>query len=152
MKKKIIITLLIVALLGINLHNIGTQDTLPMPFGYGLAVVLSNSMAPTLMIDDLVLIHKTDNITVGDIIVYQNGYELIIHRVVGYDGQTVTTQGDANNVADPSFDSSNVKGRMIARIPYVGRLVTAIKTPSVLLTMLAAIFLITEALNRKSRQ
>jgi signal peptidase len=139
-----ILAILLAAVLGINLYTAKTSNTLPMPFGYGMAVVLSNSMEPALVLDDLVVIKRTQTITAGDIIVYQSGDGMVIHRVVGYDGQTVTTQGDANNVADPPFDISAVKGKMVVRIPFIGRIVYILKTPSGIIMSAVIIFLLTE--------
>ncbi len=72
----------------------------------------------------------------GDIIVYEpgipNGYDLIVHRVALIVTQNGTrrylTKGDNNPVADLEGivrqmpDDAHVKGKMIARIPYVGYL------------------------------
>ena len=37
------------------------KDKMPMPFGYGMSVVLSGSMESRLSVDDLVIIKATDN-------------------------------------------------------------------------------------------
>jgi signal peptidase len=135
-------------LLGINFYNWNAKNLvgnrMPMPFGYGICVVLSGSMEPVLAVDDLVFIRETQDIAVGDIIVYQSGQELIIHRVVGLDGQMVVTKGDANNVADEPFDLSAVKGKMTGRIPAVGALVRLLKKPVVVVAVLALAFYLME--------
>ena len=91
-------------LLGINIYLVNANNLLgnkmPMPFGYGAAVVLSGSMEPTFSKDDLILVKKTDNIAIGDIVVYQSNNSLVVHRVVSIDDDVVITKGDANNIED----------------------------------------------------
>ena len=46
------------------------KDKIPMPFGYGMSVVLSGSMESRLSVDDLVSIKATDSSNVNDIVLY----------------------------------------------------------------------------------
>lgn len=140
-------------ILGINLYiwngkNV-VGNALPMPFGYGMAVVLSGSMEPALSVDDLVLIHRQKSYVVGDIIVYQTGSELIIHRIVAIEGDELTTQGDANNTPDAPITLSNVKGKMIGHIPGIGMFIRGLKTPAGVIFVLAAAFILLELSYRR---
>lgn len=135
-------------ILGINVYlwngrNL-TGNTMPMPFGYGMAVVLSGSMEPVLDVNDLVFVQEQETYQVGDIIVYQSGDELIIHRIVERYGDMLLTQGDANNGADPPIDISSVKGKMVGSIPGIGSLVRALKTPAGIIIVLAAAVVLME--------
>lgn len=142
--------------LGVNLYlwnaNTIVGNRLPMPFGYGAAVVLSGSMEPTLSVNDLILVKESESCEVGDIVVYQSGETLIVHRVIAVDGETVTTQGDANSVADEPISLEAVKGVVIARIPLAGGPVRALKTPAGTIILLAAAFLLNERSIRRERQ
>ncbi|MCD8364566.1 MAG: signal peptidase I [Clostridiales bacterium] len=134
-----------------NARNlVGNQ--LPMPFGYGVAVVLSGSMEPVLSVDDLVLIKKTQDVDVGDIIVFQSSGELIIHRVISIDAGTIQTQGDANNIADSPVDVSDVKGKLVLSIPYIGKVVRVLKTPAVILILCVAVVVLMELSYRGERR
>lgn len=104
-------------------------DAMPMPSGFGAAVILSGSMEPELSIDDLIIVKKYDNYDVGDIVVYQRNYELIVHRIVEINGNNVITKGDANSAYDKMIDISTIKGRVIFSIPCIGRLIEFIKSP-----------------------
>ena len=84
--------------------------------------------------------------------VYQSGYELIVHRVISTDGQTLITQGDANNAADPPVDISQVKGAVAVRIPKAGLVVNALKTPAGILLLLVCAFALTEGSFRKQKE
>jgi signal peptidase I len=97
--------------------------------GYHLSVVLSGSMKPLLLIDDLVIIRESDDINVGDVVVYEKDGSEIIHRVINTDGDTLTTKGDANTAADDPIEVSAVKGKLVALIPAVGGAIRAVRVP-----------------------
>lgn len=141
--------LIVVSLvLGINIYSWNakslTGNVLPMPFGYGGAVVLSGSMEPTIAVDELIIVKAEDGYEVGDIVVYQAGRILVVHRIVALDGETVTTRGDANNVDDGAVALSQVKGKVIAHIPHVGKIVRLLKTPVATILLIAAAVLTVE--------
>ena len=143
-------------LLGINIYLVNANNLLgnkmPMPFGYGAAVVLSGSMEPTFSKDDLIFVKKTDSIDTGDIVVYQSNNSLVVHRVVSMDGDMVVTKGDANNIEDSSFDKSAIKGVVVGSIPGLGIIVTAIKTPTGTVVVLLCAFLLIELSFRKQKE
>lgn len=134
--------------LGLNTYfanaNTLLGNKLPMPFGYGAAVVLSGSMEPTFSKDDLIFVKQTDALAVGDIVVYQSEGLLVVHRVIALEGDMVLTQGDANNTADPAFEQSAVMGVVIGRIPRLGVLVNILKTPTGMIMVLLCAFLLVE--------
>lgn len=142
-------------LLGINIYFVNANNLLgnklPMPFGYGAAVVLSGSMEPTFSKDDLIIVKKKDSFDIGDIVVYQSNNSLVVHRVVSMDGDMVVTKGDANNIEDASFDKSAIKGVVIGCIPSLGIVVNAIKTPAGTVVVLLCAFLLTELSFRKQK-
>ena len=143
-------------LLGINIYLVNSNNLLgnkmPMPFGYGAAVVLSGSMEPTFSKDDLIFVKKTDSIDTGDIVVYQSNNSLVVHRVVSMDGDMVVTKGDANNIEDSSFDKSAIKGVVVGSIPGLGIIVNAIKTPTGTVVVLLCAFLLIELSFRKQKE
>lgn len=143
-------------LLGFNAYLANARglagNQMPMPFGTGIAVVLTGSMEPTLRVNDVIIVREKDSYQPGDIVVYQSGYELIVHRVISTDGQTLITQGDANNAADPPVDISQVKGAVAVRIPKAGLVVNALKTPAGILLLLVCAFALTEGSFRKQKE
>lgn len=142
-----IISLIVLAIIiGLNIYmwnaNKILGDAMPMPSGFGAAVILSGSMEPALSIDDLIIVKKCDDYDIGDIIVYQRNYELIVHRIVEIDGNNVITKGDANNIYDKAIDISSIKGRVILTIPVVGKLIEFIKSPiGIIITISLSVFL-----------
>jgi signal peptidase len=152
-------TLLLVLIsltLGVNVYLWNAKrlvgNALPTPFGYGISVVLSGSMEPTLSVHDLVLIRETPAVETGDVVVYQSENELIIHRVISVGEDTLITQGDANSSADEPISRSAVKGVLVASVPHVGILVLALKNPVVVILLLAAAFLLMELSYRKEKR
>ena len=141
--------------LGLNVYRWNAsallRNELPMPFGTGVAVVLSGSMEPTISINDLVIIREADDYQVNDIVVYQSGSELIIHRIIAMDGDTVTTQGDANNIADDPISRSAIKGRFAMRLPSLGLVVQPLKTPVGTVALLVLAIALMEASWHKER-
>ena len=141
---------------GINVYNWNakslTGNVLPMPFGYGAAVVLTGSMEPTIMTDEMIIVKAQENYEVGDVVVYQSGYSLVVHRIVAMDDQTVMTRGDANNVDDEPMELSRIKGEVIAHIPHVGTVIQVLKSPVATVILIAGVILIVEMSFRKKKE
>ena len=107
----------------------------PRFLGYQEYAVLSGSMVPTIPVGALVYDKEADTsaLEVGDVVTYQlSGDTLVTHRVIAMDeaAQTVTTQGDANNVEDGApVPYSNIVGVYAFHVPYLGFLSIYGRTP-----------------------
>lgn len=153
---RILLLIIFGAILGINVYSLNANrlvgNRMPMPFGYGAAVVLSGSMEPMLSVDDLIIIKKVDRPAINDIVVFQDENILVVHRVIETDGETVITKGDANNIADEPISISDIKGKVILKLPFVGKIVNFIKTPIGVLLVIAAAVVLVEIPQRRERQ
>lgn len=142
--------------LGLSIYSWNAKnligEQLPMPFGFGTAVVLSGSMEPTFSVDDLIVIKEAKEYQVDDIIVFQDTYNLVVHRIVSVYGDQIQTQGDANNVADEPIMLSAVKGKVIFHIPDAGVVVNALKTPAGIIILLVGAVILLEMSYRKEKQ
>lgn len=128
-------------------------NVLPMPFGVGSAIVLSGSMEPTLSVDDMIIVTRQREYHVDDVVVYQSGNSLVVHRIVAMDGHLVTTQGDANNAPDEPMDVALVKGKVVGQIRNAGRVVRLLKSPVISYGLMAlAIFLLERSFRREKQQ
>lgn len=143
------LTLLVLcgAILGVNIYMANASklvgNKLPTPFGYGAAVVLSGSMEPEFSKGDLIIVKEDTQYAERDIVVFQSIDSLIVHRIIEIDGETVTTQGDANDTADEPINVSLIKGKVLFHIPYAGNVVSFLKTPvGTVLVLIAAIALV----------
>ena len=133
------------AIIGVGVYRLNAfanGNRLPMPFGVGSAVVQSGSMEPAFSKGDLLFLKATDELAVGDIIVFKSGNVLVVHRIVAIDGDSITTKGDANNAADTPVSREDVKGKVTAVIPSVGVAVEAIRSPVGIICTLAITFIL----------
>lgn len=129
---KVLFLLLISILVGSNIYIINAKmlgDPLPMPFGYGSAIVLTGSMEPYLSVDDLVVIEKTNDYGIGDYVVYQENGILIVHEVIATDGEHFQTKGSANNAPDDPITFEQIRGEVIEVIPNAGPIVRYLQSP-----------------------
>ena len=143
---RMVVIVFISVFLGVSVYTINAKrvlkNQLPMPFGVGVAVVLSGSMEPTLSVDDVIFVRAADSYQVDDIIVFQENQELVIHRIISVDGTSYTTQGDANNTPDPPVELPRVKGRLVMCIPFAGVLVRGLQSlPGIILVLVLAVLL-----------
>ena len=153
---RVAIIIFVSLVLGFNVYNWNAKslmgNALPMPMGYGAAVTLTGSMEPTIMADDLIIVAERDGYEVDDIVVYQSGSILVVHRIIGIDGDTVVTQGDANRAADEPIEVSMIKGKVIAIVPLLGSLARVLKTPTATIVLLIGAVLLLELSFRKEKQ
>ncbi len=143
--------------LGLNVYKCNAKkllgDQMPMPLGYGASVVVSGSMEPTLSIGDMVIVKKTKDVKVGDIVVFQSGNILVIHTVIEVGDGVIVTKGDANNVDDGEIALSAVKGKMVFAIPKVGYAVDVIRHPvSVILILGGSLFLLERSYRKEKKE
>lgn len=159
--KKIVKTIVRIALLalvalivGMNLYTLNATrlagDAVPMPLGVGGAVVLSGSMEPELSVGDLMIIKEQATYAIGDVVVFQDGSTAVVHRIIDMNEDTVTTKGDANNVADEPIPKDRIKGAVVAVIPLVGYAVNLIKTPvGTIVILLLAVWLLERSFRKE---
>jgi len=107
---------------------------------YSLYIVRSGSMEPAFNVGDVVIAGPlgSDGIKPGVIVTYAIGKNLITHRVLSIDGNTLITKGDANENPDPiPVQFSQVKSLYLFRIPYIGYVAGFVRTrPGWLLTII----------------
>lgn len=115
------------------------NESVPMPLGFGVTVVLTGSMEPTLSANDLVFVAKSGHYSVGDVVVYQTGGTAVIHRIIEAEPESgvIVTMGDANDAPDEPVLLSKVKGKMLFKIPFIGFAVKLLKTvPGIIMTLI----------------
>lgn len=146
-------TVLIVVLALITVFNLvsfvkrkTTGDVCPTVLGVGVAVVISGSMEPEIRVDDLVVIVKTDDYALRDVVVYEGKNYPVTHRIVSMrtdeDGKVwVTTQGDANNTDDGELPIERICGEVVCVLPGVGRIQGFLQSPlgMLMLTFVAVV-------------
>ena len=138
----------VAVVIGVNVYLWNARslmgNTMPMPFGYGCAVVLSGSMEPVLQVDDLIFVKAQEDFQVGDIVVFQDGASLTVHRLIFIDEQTAVTKGDANNAEDEPIAADQLIGCVVGRLSKMGIVTRFLKTPVGVLLLLGGALLLTE--------
>ncbi len=147
----------IAALFGITVYNVNATmvlgDKMPMPLGVGASVVLSGSMEPELSVDDVVIVKKTDEFYVGQIIVFQTDNSLTVHKIERFEGDKLVTKGTANNAEDEPIERSAVKGEVIYVIPGVGTVVKVLQSPVVtILLIIGAVVLMERSYGKEKNE
>ena len=137
---RILLLVLISLFIGQKLYSCNAEavvgDKMPMPFGFGVSVVMSGSMEPALSVNDLVFVTSAQEVEEGDIVVFQQEGSLLIHRVVRKDGETLVTKGDANDAPDPPIRKDAIKGKAVGSLPWIGALILFVKSPAGFLLLL----------------
>ena len=140
-----IIIVLLVLLLGFEFINRGK----PVPiFDHYLFVVMSGSMQNTLYVGDHIIVKKTDNYKVNDIITYKLDDKYITHRIVNIDGDKVTTKGDANVTNDKPIDKKDIVGKFI----YKSSLLNFVMNNKILIIIVAILLMIIDSLITKIKK
>jgi signal peptidase len=157
-KNLVRIVLLVVAgaVLGVNLYNWNAKslmgNSLPMPFGCGVAVVLSGSMEPTIHIDDLIIVTEQEDYQENDIVAYQSGSMVVVHRIIQVEPDTVITQGDANNAPDEPVRTEMIKGKVIHVIPRGGQIARVLKSPVATVVLAGGALVLAELTLRREKK
>lgn len=143
-------------ILGLNLYQLNANrlvgNQLPMPFGYGAAVVLSGSMEPEFSKGDLLFVKEASEYTKNEVVVFQDGDMLVVHRIIEINDEEIITKGDANNVVDAPINKNVIKGKVVGCVPMVGEIVNLIKTPLGTLVVAAAAIALVEIPRRCEKQ
>lgn len=87
-------------------------------------IIKSESMYPTLKMNDIIIVKKQEKYNVGDIITYKyNNEYFITHRIIKVYNNLFSTKGDNNNVEDDEkVEINNVKGKVVFIINEKNRL------------------------------
>ena len=106
-------------------------------FGWQVDTVLSGSMEPAIPTGSILVSRPVtpDEINIGDIITFSGSGRdrFITHRVTAIgqsNGIVFTTKGDANNAVDPlTVPAEHVVGKVLGFIPFLGFILSFVKTP-----------------------
>ena len=147
-----IITILIL----FSLYNLITIKVLNKPytnlFGFSIFEIATGSMEPTLNVKDLVIVKITKNISLEDIITYEEDGNLITHRVIDIKEDTITTKGDANNSIDVKVPKTKIVGKIVYVIRKGGILREVFITPKVIISITITLVLISLCFSYKEKK
>lgn len=119
----------------------------PTVLGFGVAVVISGSMEPNIMVGDLVIIHEQDDYELKDVVCYTGNNYPVTHRIISMrtdeEGAVwYTTKGDFNNKDDGEIAADRMIGKVIAVIPDFGEFQKFIQTGGGFLLLVAMLLVV----------
>ena len=83
-------------------------------FGYTYFQTASGSMSGTIEINDIIIVKITKDVKTNDVISYINeDHDIITHRLIKIEGNTLIAKGDANGAEDAPITKKNVLGKVV---------------------------------------
>lgn len=158
--KKVIEIIAIILIYNIILIAISSANQMNVIniFGYKSYIIKTNSMEPTIKINDVVITKKVEkqDLKIGDVITFLKKGEVITHRITQIeDNSKYTTKGDNNNIEDTfKIDYQDIEGKHILTIPYLGAIVRALdnKIVFLIITLIILIFMFITIINQEKRE
>ena len=130
--------LIIILLLNLTTvyNTIVKKEQVSMVFGYGSAIILSGSMEPAISVDDVIIIAKQNSYNIGDIVTYKGNSRSVTHRIIDVVEAGFVTKGDANNAPDDPVSEDRIIGKVVARVPKAGKVLSFLQNPVGIIVML----------------
>lgn len=158
--KKVIEVIAIILIYNIILIVISSANKVNVInlFGYKSYIIKTNSMEPTININDVVITKKVEkqDIKIGDVITFLQDGEVITHRItqISENGE-YSTKGDNNNIEDTfKITYENIEGKQILIIPYLGKIVQLLdnKIVFLIITLIVLICMLMTIQNQEKRE
>ncbi len=111
-------------------------------FGYSFFEVISDSMAPTLTKQDVIIIKKNDNYIKDSIITYKANNAFVTHRVIEVNSNFYLTRGDANNATDVPVLKEDVVGEVVITLKGLGIWRNILLDPQFLIVLIILVVII----------
>ena len=158
--KKVIEIIAIILIYNIILIALSSANKISVVniLGYKSYIIKTNSMEPTISINDVVITKKVkkEKIKKGDVITFLQDGEVITHRITQIDDNgNYTTKGDNNNIEDTfKITYETIEGKHILTIPYLGKIVQALdnKIVFLIITLIILIFMLIAIQNQENRE
>lgn len=159
----VVILLIIIPILIYNItiiiKYIQNPKETPDFLGFKTYEIVSRSMEDTINKNDIIVVKKVDKneINKNDIISFDNGNEIITHRIVeieNINGQTLyTTKGDNNRfVDDEKISFEQIEGKYVFKLSKLGYLMNFLKNRYFLIILfIILIFCFIHIINVKKR-
>lgn len=120
----VLLVLILIPLCSMLVQKFIKKSDVPMFMGYGYLVVQTPSMTGYANEGDLIIIKKTDDYKINDVVTYKKEGDVLptTHRIIYYDDETglYTTKGDINTDPDGTITKDQIFGEVVGVIPYVG--------------------------------
>ena len=148
----LLLLLLVLAVYG-KATTVFGRKSYPNYFGYTFFSVASGSMEPTLYINDVILVKiGNEDLVKDDIITFVNQKdEIITHRVLSIDGNSITVKGDNNNTIDAPINRDQVIGKTVKIFPKLSVWQKILSEPKILIVLFITLLLFDFAISYKGK-
>jgi signal peptidase len=153
---KILETIVVILIVVIGLFLLITL--FPIKGNYQIKIVLSGSMEPAIKTGSIVIMKPSATYSTGDIVTFGKDTKKDVpttHRIVSsraVEGVMLyTTKGDANNSPDTTeIRLSNIHGKVLFSIPYMGYIIDFVKKPlgMVVVIVIPAIYIVYDEISK----
>ncbi len=113
----------------------------PSFLGITIFEVQSGSMEPEISKGDWIIVKKTNDYELNDIVTFKENEDFITHRIIKKYDDTYITKGDSNNTEDDEINNSQIIGEVSGVIPLFGILMMTIFNPIVLILIIIILYL-----------
>ena len=143
----IICALLLVVAGWLCIDKFVLKSPVPSFCGFSSLTVTTGSMSGSIEIGDIIVIQKTNDYEIGDVITFlPEGFTTpTTHRIINY-GETegtYVTKGDANNAEDTEdVTEDQIFGEMVLHLPILGMFVGWVKDGGGLIYVIAVILIL----------
>jgi len=139
------LSIVLFIILGICLYLFVTLNILSKNyasfFSYTIFQIASDSMAPTITTNDLILVKITKDIKENDVITFKEDKILVTHRVISKTSDGLITKGDANNENDKHITYDQVIGKVVKIYPNMGVWFKVFTTPKIIFLVCFTLFM-----------
>lgn len=141
----LLLWLLVFILLALLIMTVVSRKTDVL--GYRLYIIMSGSMEPTIHVKDAIVTKEIDAAQEGDIIAFENGNIVTVHRVIQVytegNNRLYQTKGDFNNTKDKGLvQQSQVKGKVVCRLPFLGKAMIFLQTHLIAVMVVVGILIL----------
>lgn len=107
------------------------NQQVPNLFGYSYFNVKTESMKPTINVNDFIIVKKVNNYQVDDIVSFyydvnnDGRKEVVTHQIIDIQGNKVITHGVNNPInKNEEINSSDIIGKVVYKSPFLGKLLS----------------------------
>ena len=155
---KIILIVIISILLGFGIYSWNSNlmgNAIPMPLGFGLAEVLSDSMSPTIEKGDVIMVVPQDEYEIDDIVAFKQDSMIVTHRIIDRDENgDFITKGDyvGNSKDDMPLKELYIIGKVVKVFPDLGGFVSVMQSPLIIMMSILIIALLLYLSTKKEKE
>jgi signal peptidase len=114
---------LCVITINISYNKIIKKETLPRILDYYVFNVKTGSMEPTIHVGEYIIVKKTNDVKVDDIVTFSKDDYFITHRIKEMNKDEIITKGDANNLEDEPITKDDIVGRFVCKSKLISYII-----------------------------